>query len=298
MGMKNEDPNDLALGAKVTASSHGTLDDARAPHGGTIHDMDAARATMFTAKTTQLEGVEVYLRSKRAEPVSVRLTLCAANKLGDFSSGQALASAEAQVAPGSAGWLRFDLSSKLVPGQFYYVWLPATEGLQWDLYATEMKGTARAYGVPKWHTMTHCYRHRLVPGGEPISEDGFASTYQLLPENVVNGWNRAVHGVPNSWAPDARQPGPHWIELDFGQPAAINEVHVTFQLPNMAAEAYDLAAPAGQDWRTVCTVHGNNQRRRVHRFDRIHASRLRLTLKGDLAKGKPVRLCEIRVYGK
>ena len=124
MGIENQDPKDLALRAQVTASSHGTLDDASAPHGGTIHDLDAARATMFTAKTEQLEGVELYLRSKRNEPVSVPLTLCSADKLGDFSPVQVLASAEAQVPPDSAGWVRFDLSAKLEPGFFYYVWLP------------------------------------------------------------------------------------------------------------------------------------------------------------------------------
>jgi len=298
MGMKNEDPKDLALSAKVTASSHGTLDDPRAPHGGTIHDLDAARATMFTAKSEQLDAVDLYLRSQRAEPATVLLTLCAADKLGDFTSGKILASAEAQVPAVSAGWVRFDLSAKLQPGRFYYVWLPATEGLQWDLYPTEIEGTARAYGGPKWHTMPHCYRHRLVPGGEPVSKGGLASSYQLLPENAVNGWNRAVHGVPNSWAPDARQPGPHWIELDFGRPVAINEVHVTSQLPEMAAEAYELTVSDGSAWRTVCTVQENKQRRRVHRFDEVHATRLRLALKDDPATGGPVRICEIRVYGK
>jgi hypothetical protein len=146
--------------------------------------------------------------------------------------------------------------------------------------------------------MSHCYRHRLVPGGEPITEDGLAGTYQLLPDNVINGWNRAVHGEPNSWAPDARHSGPHWIELVFGRPVAVNEVQVTFQLPKMAAAAYDRAVPNGQDWHTVCTVQGNNERRHVHRFNEVHTSRLRLALKGDRATGKPVRLCEIRVYGK
>jgi hypothetical protein len=99
-------------------------------------------------------------------------------------------------------------------------------------------------------------------------------------------------------ASDARHPGPNWIELDFGDPVAINEVHVTFQLPEMAAEAYDLTVPDGQDWRTVCSVQANDGRRRVHRLDDVHATRLRLTLKSDLTTAKPVRLCEIRVYGK
>ena len=93
------------------------------------------------------------------------LTLCAADKIGDFTPTQVLASAEAQVPPKSAGWVRFDLSAKVQTGRFYYVWLPATEGLQWDLYPSEIEGAARAYGGPDWHAMSHCYRHRLIPGG-------------------------------------------------------------------------------------------------------------------------------------
>ena len=47
MGVKNEDPKDLALGSKVTASSHGELAGPPKPHGGLIHNLNAPRATMF-----------------------------------------------------------------------------------------------------------------------------------------------------------------------------------------------------------------------------------------------------------
>ena len=298
MEVPNEDPQDLALETKVTASSFGTLDDGRVPHGGTIHDMNAARATMFAAKTPQLDAIELYLRSKRTEPITVPLTLCAANKLGDFASGRVLAETQAEVPAGSAGWVRFDLSEKVQPGHYYYVSLPATEGLQWDLYPLKIEDTARAYGGPDWHSMTHSYRYRLVPGGEPIAEEDLPKSHQLAPTNVVNGWNRAVHGEPNSWSPDFKQPGPHWIELDFDHPVTVNEVHVTFQLPEMAAKAYSLTAVDGEKSQTVCEIEDNTLRRRVHRFDEVKASRLRLTLASKLDPAKPVRICEIRVYGK
>lgn len=128
--------------------------------------------------------------------------------------------------------------------------------------------------------------------------DDTKTVHQLLPANVINGWNRAVHGVPNSWAPDTQQPGPHWIELDFGRSVAVNEVHVTFQLSQTAAKAYELAADNGSTWRPLCNVQDNAERRRVHRFDQVSTSRLRLTLKGNLATDKPVRICEIRAYGE
>ena len=253
---------------------------------------------MFTAQATRLDAVELYLHSRRDTPKSLLLTLGAADKLGDFTPTQVLASAEAQVPPGSTGWVRFDVSAELQAGRFYYVWLPATDGLQWELYPREIAGTARAYGGPKWHTMPHCYKHRLVPGGEPVSADGPADTYQLLPANVVNGWNRAVHGVPHSWAPSEQHPGPHWLQLDFGKAVDICEVHVTFQLPRMAAKAYDLAVPQGQSWHTVCSVRDNTLRRRIDRFEPVRASRLRLTLQGNQEEAKLVRICEVRAYGE
>ena len=130
-----------------------------------------------------------------------------------------IATAEAQVPPDGAGWVRFNLNAKLQAGRFYYVWLPATEKLQWHLYPTEIKGTARAYGGDKWISMPHSYKYRLIPGGEPVAkEDSSSKSNQLLPANVVNGWNRAVHGVPNSWAPKKGQSDPQWVELDFGRP--------------------------------------------------------------------------------
>ncbi len=123
-------------------------------------------------------------------------------------------------------------------------------------------------------------------------------TVTLVPDNVVNGWNRAVHGEPNSWAPGKKQSGTRWIELDFGRPVAFDEVHVNFQLPEMAAEAYDLVAGDGRNWQTVCTAEGNTQRRRINRFDEIRASKLRLLLKAGATETDEARICEIRVYGQ
>lgn len=125
-----------------------------------------------------------------------------------------------------------------------------------------------------------------------------AASVVLRAENVVNGWNRAVQGEPNSWGPDPGQPGPHWIELRFEREVALSEVQVTFQLPGeMTAAAYGLLVPGGDGWHTVCSVRDNKRRRRVHRLDGVRGDRLRLTLVGDAAETGKARLAEVRVYG-
>jgi hypothetical protein len=302
MGVRNQDPGDLALKATVTASSSAQINEPAAeqslPNGGVIHDMTTSRAVMFTAKHDRLDHIELFLRSARDEPTPMTLTLCRAKALGDFSSGEELAMAAADVPPKSAGWVRFVLSAELQPGKCYFAWLPAANGLQWDLYRYFPQGTWRAYGGPTWRPMTHCYKHRLSPGGEPTEPEsgGTAGKITLAPENVVNGWNRAVHGSPNSWGPDPNQPLPQWVELQFPKRVRCNTVHVSFQTPSMAAAAYTVAVPDGEGWQTLVGVEGNTLRRQVHRFEAVEADRLRLTLLRARDDGEAVRVCEIRVY--
>jgi len=132
----------------------------------------------------------------------------------------------------------------------------------------------------------------------PTSSKKYVGKIRLFPENVINGWNRAVRGVPNSWGPDPARPLPQWIELDFRKPVRFNTVYVTYQLPSMAPSAYGLAVASGKDggWKVISRVVGNTKRRRVHKFRPVMARRLRLVVEKHPKSGGPVRVCEIRVY--
>ena len=303
MGVKNADPKDLALKASVIASSSATIDDPAAeqalPNGGTVHDLTTSRAVMFTAEHGRLDSIELFLRSERDEPTSMELTLCRARALGDFTSIGDVGTATADVPAKSAGWVRFPLSAELEPGQCYFAWLPAAKGLQWDLYPYFPEGTWRAYGGPTWRPMPHCYKHRLTPGGEPAPPEGWRAPgpIELAPENVINGWNRAVHGTPNSWGPDPEQALPQWVELQFPAPVRFSTVHVSFQTLSMLAADYSLEVPDGDGWRPVVGVEANALRRRVHELEPVEADRLRLTIRRPRSDSEPVRVCEIRVYG-
>ncbi|MCX8035957.1 MAG: FAD-dependent oxidoreductase [Candidatus Sumerlaeia bacterium] len=323
MGRPNADPNDLARTAKATASSVAVIPNPAlsaqaktAVNGGLVHELTTPRAVMFTAKgkdavPVNLESVSLFLRSTLTRPATIRAVLRPAKQLGDFSSKTNLAEAEGTVPPQSTGWVEFKLSAKLEPGKVYYIALPETRGLSWDLYPSEPPGTTRAYGGPNWKPMYGCYRFKLNPGGEPEGSSGVPpaagvgpdtrsappATVRLEPANVINGWNRAVGGVPNSWGPDPKAPLPQWVELDFGKPVKFNSVHVTFQLPTLAAAAYKInTSVGGKEWKTVASVTDNRQRRRVHEFEPVTADRLRLVIEDNSTSGTTPQVCEIRVY--
>ncbi|MGQ9732404.1 MAG: FAD-dependent oxidoreductase [Candidatus Zipacnadales bacterium] len=303
MGVRNEDPHDLALRATATASSVAKIEDPSAeqqlPHGGVIHDLNSSRAFMFTAKHAQLESIDLFLRSERSEPALLKLTLREAKAWGDFSSTVDLASAEATVPPKSAGWVEFPLQAELHPGRLYYAWLPAAEGLKWDLYPYIPEGTCRAYGGPNWTTMTHCYKHRLHPGGEPLppSDWKMPGKVSLEPQNIINGWNRAVHGTPNSWGPDPAQSLPQWIELRWPKPVRLTTIYVIFQNRSMAAKQYTLSAVTEGQVRVLVEVDDNRARRCVHKFKSVETKALRFTILAPPSSGLPVQVCEIRAYG-
>lgn len=304
MGRSNRDPRDLARTARVAASSVARIPNPRSatglPNGGVIHDLNTNRAVMFTAKSDRLDSVELFLRSNNEKPTPIRAVLRAAKAFGDFSATANLAEANATVPPKTAGWVSFDLKARLESGKCYYVALPPAAGLKWDLYPYEPKGTTRAYGGPDWKPMYGTYKFNLNPGGEPAIPEGYVPADPLLAleaANVINGWNRAVRGAPNSWGPDPSEPLPQWLELDFGKPVRFNTVHVTFQLARMAAEAFrvDVAAEDGS-WRTVARVEGNELRRCVESFEAVTSNRLRVVMEKARTPNLAPRICEIRVY--
>ena len=300
MGVRNADPEDCAREATVTASSFATIakpgPQGKPPHGGTVHPLGADRAVMFTATKDHVEAIELYLASSRDTAVSLAATLQVAPELGDFSGMTQIAAATGAVPARSEGWVRFPLSAPLEAGRPYAVQLPATAGLSWHLYPVHIPGTARAYHVGHWTTMPHCYRFRLTPGGEPKPPTTDATAIRLVPRSVIDGWNRAVNGIPNSWQPDPDAPGPHWLELDFGEPMTIGSVHVTFQLPEMVARSFDVAIPDGNGWQVVHKVRDNALRRHVAAFDSVKTSRLRLIFPEAAGSPETVRVCEVRAY--
>ncbi len=299
MGQKNEDPEDLALKAEITASSAKKILDPRSKFANTntplIHDLNMKRAVMFKPNQERIDQISLYLRSENDKPTPITLTLRQSRKFKDFSSTKDLASASAKVPPNSEGWISFGLNYSVDPDKYYFVVLPPKQGLKWDLFPHFLEDTCRAYGGPSWTPRDECYAFTLnKQEREPVVQ----KQVTLAPENLNNGWNRAVNGVPNSWGPSTDETLPQWVDLQFPRLMEFNTVHVTYQNLHYVCHDYDIVVEDNGSWKKVVSVQDNKLRRIVHHFDQVVSNRLRLILNAPAAGDSQdyPQVCEIRVY--
>jgi hypothetical protein len=303
--IKNEDPRDLARSARVTASStaHYELFDQRSVQlARDLHPLNMPRAVMFPMGAAgRLDAIHLWLASENDKATRVTMHVRQSETSEDFSAADDLDAASVVVAPGTKGFVKFELDQ--VPQQDYvWVWLEPTRGISWRLMESAPIGSCRAYGGTSsrpWH---------VVPGQYYAfyTEPSVAIETTNRPERVVNGVARIVGRETNMWASDPSEPLPQWIALDFETPQLINTVYLTFDT-DLNAKWHTVAAPApcvrdyelecfhGGRWISLATVKGNFQRRRVHRFADIAAAKLRLT--AHATNGHPsARVFEIRAH--
>ncbi len=136
--------------------------------------------------------------------------------------------------------------------------------------------------------------------------------------NVINGVHRRVYATSNRWVSDPTQPMPQWIGLHWASQQRLREVHLVFDTGlhrrlRLSAAAhtdreiirspqpetvkdYELQVLDGEGAKTVAAVQGNYQRKRIHTFDPVTATGLRLMVKATQGDAS-ARVYEIRTYG-
>jgi hypothetical protein len=309
LGLKNEDPADLARQATVTASSATTHQefarDAVVPLRGMSHELTTARAVILpTGLDARLDSAWLLLTSTAAKPVPVTAHLCGTTALETFAAGKDIATATVTVNPGKKQWVKFDFNAQ-VSAPFFGVWLPPTPGLSWLLMGGAPDGAGRAHGGGAdrpWTVQGAQYYAAATEPPRSFSGEAVAS-------NVVDGVARTVGRDLHLWSSDPRQPLPQWIQLDLGAARQVNTIQVTFDtdmnmrwpakpLAKQCVRDYEIACADGNGpWRTLVAVKDNFQRWRVHRFAPVSAQKIRLTVLAT--HGDPAaRVFEVRVYNE
>jgi hypothetical protein len=303
--LKNQDPADLARSAKVTASSTAdrgefTRDQVNLDEE---HPMSTSRAVLFPRGLgTRVESIAVHLVNRGAKAVELTAHLCEADKPEDFSASGDVATAKAVVGPGSA-WVQFRFNAELKK-PYAWLWLPKAENVFWSLSTRAPMGSCRAYGGGAGRPWTVVGNQFYAFFAQPA----LAYALDYRPENVVNGVARIVGTRSNLWASDQHAPLPQWLALDFGKPVRLSTVYVTFDTDMNApfhtvpivpecVRDYRLSYFDGSKWIDLVDVTQNFQRRRVHHFPAVVATRLRLTVLATNGASS-ARVFEIRAYAE
>lgn len=310
VNIKNEDRDDLARAATVSASSSKVLNGVECFDGA--YPLDTARAEMFYLSEDKLGQVELLLESARKDTVEITMHLCKAKSLFDFSSDNEIGLANAEVVAGKRAWYTFLFHKPIVPGP-YRVWLPVTEGISWCFSYQEELATNSAFfdaAGQIWNARRKDLCFRIFPGSRAYE-----------PANVVSGVTRPEFGA-NAWRSNPDLSLPQELLLTFSREQEMNAVYITFdtnltessdRMPKKwfppeyreictykpvsenCVKNYAVFYLAKDGWKKVVNVVGNYQRRRVHRFETVKTDRLKIEVYAT--NGAPfVTLYEVRVY--
>jgi len=303
-GIKNEDEKDLALKAKVKASSQATLEPPEKPTK--YEPLDRVRAQSFVVSEELLEAVYVLLRNSDSSPKSIVAHLRKGEFIDDFRSKEDIKVVETEVPPGE-NWVELFFEVELEPNNPYWIMLEPSESVSWAFSREEPLGTQAGawnrlnnfdplvYAI-KRHRGTYLFK--LKPESKPYG-----------PEQVISGQARPERAT-NIWISDPSEKFPQWIELTWNQPVEFNTVYLTFDnnldrplwgyygvAPELVKDYRLLVKKENREWEEVTYVKNNYKRRRIHRFKRVRAEALRLEVlstNGD----RSARVYEIRVYNE
>lgn len=304
-GIENADADDLARRAQVTASSEAAL---AFPESQTFHPAQLGLGQLFPVSTSSLDSIDLLLQSTSTQPQRVTLSLRKVEHVWDLRPSPRISSATATIAPGHQGYVSFPLHARTRPGSLYFVSIDPNSEVAWALFSDVAGqpsqvpvGTTAADLPPgnRWRPLTNgrSFVLRVSPEQHPYTA-----------QNVVRGTNR-----PDLWTnvflSDPAQSLPAWIELRFPSPVRFNQVQITFDtdtnrrvsLPLFrypeCVKHYEIAIAQSGGWKTVVTQDGNYSRRRVHHFDVVTTSRMRIHILET--NGSPqARIYEVRVYNQ
>jgi hypothetical protein len=302
-GVDNTDSHDLARKAQVVASSDAVL---RFPESETFHSSKLSLGQVFPVSTDRLETIELLLQSSSPGEQKLKLTLRKVDHVWDLRPTPVIASATATIAAGYKGYVPFSLHIKTEPGSLYFACIEANPQIALAMFSETGAepsripvGTTAADLPPgdQWRPFTggRSFVLRLAPDQRPYG-----------PQNVVRGTNRPDRWT-NIFLSDPAQALPAWLELRLPAPMRFNQIQITFDTNTIrrvslplfrypeCVKKYEVAISQPSGWTTIAQADGNYFRRRVHTFDPVVSSRLRLNIQET--NGSPqARIYEVRLY--
>ena len=328
LNLKNEDPDDLARTATVTATSESLFECTEAAD---FQPLDVPRGVILYDWPQDLDQLDFSLRNTTGRAIEVPFEIRLYKPEQKWKDGEdyrkyywgrdlrlekfrVVAEGRVPVQPNESGWTAVKFSPKVqLPAkdptsddERCLILLGPAPGVEWGRQAAPvdfMKRCWREGDALKVAPEQHLLKVRPRPAyGEAA--------------NIINGFNRRFSTCPvNMWISRRGEPLPQSLTLDFGAPRTFTTVHLTFdtlcciytempincdqRVSPMCVKDYSLESWDGVAWRSILTVEGNYNRFRIHTFPPVTSQKLRVTVRSvhDPAK-YTARIYEVRVYNK
>ncbi|GAB2570885.1 FAD-dependent oxidoreductase [Gracilibacillus alcaliphilus] len=318
IGIKNEQEDDLAKQAQVTAYS--SCEIIKVDDSAESYRLEKDAAFLFPVEL-QIDGLQLKVNAER--PTVLTVELWDTGKPQNYIPHKQIATQTIQVQPGEAQWIQTELVWKPETIQNAFVIVRKNPDISLcrsdqpftGVLAFEDMGDSKSTGlyehekslVTKW-SARKCAR-------KPFCFQVEGTTKAYSPDKVINGFHRP-YGGPNLWKSEAMEERGEWIKLEWDKEISIGEIHLTFNddvnqdlinlhhhrtpfdiIPELVKK-YAIQLWMEEGWETIVEVDDNRKRKRVHYLDNdYHTSRCRLVIY-ETNGSASAEVVEIRVYGK
>lgn len=318
IGIRNEDPDDLARAAAVSASD--TLRRIAVDSPSAPYSLAAAPIGMILPVEPALEGFSLLVDAEAATELKVELW--STGREENYIPSALIDAAEVPVLAGAGQWVEVPLT-----------WRPVHPSNAFIIVRENASVSLRLSDEPFFGILGFEYKQQAMKDFnageklEPIMEwrmggiirqpfciklHGDTAAYDA--EKATDGYGRPYAG-PHLWSSErignGREP---WLQLSWQETVGVSEVHITFNddvnedlinlhhhrtpfdiMPELVKD-YRIEAWDGSGWKVLHRETGNRRRKHVHRLDEAaKTDKLRVVV--ESTNGCPyAQIVEVRVY--
>ena len=287
IGIKNEDPEDIARISKISVSSSKVLG---IEDFSTLLPLNIPVSQSFIVTDSRIDNLSLYLFSK--ESSNVTLYIYQVDSLKDTKMDK-LVSVSKKKIEDVEGWVDFSIAKDVSSG-YYLFKLEGTENVYIGYNPKSFPGIQRIDLFSNFKLVRGTYPFRLSPYSKPYG-----------PENIINGISRPTHYEPNLWISEDGLP--QSIEIDFPKTYKINTIYMTFDT-HLDIPEHSRTVPEPECVRDYVIYYkslgkkiklleqrNNYYRRRIHRFQEIECDGISIEILST--NGAPnARVFEVRIY--
>ncbi|MBP1917396.1 hypothetical protein J2Z23_004401 [Lederbergia galactosidilyticus] len=319
LGIKNQDKNDLALKATVTASSY--LKQLKIETANEEYCLTTDVGFIFPAETG-VKNLEILVAA--TSTTNLEVEIYDTGKPQNYIPYKLVETRKFKVRKGEKQWVNTNFSPDHIFDHDAFVVIKANENIKLYLSHEPVTGVLSFVKEDVKQTKLHSYTF-ISPVLEwtmkPVHRKLFCFRMKSIltayePRKVINGLVRPYGGV-NMWVSDKLSNGEEqWISLNWDQDVSLKEIQLTFNddvnedlvnlhhhrtpfdiIPELVRD-YRIEAYIDGKWTTLIAEKANRKRKRVHHLPySVKTKQLRVVI--ESTNGCPrAEIIEIRAYSK